>query len=185
MLQCCHRHTLIMGLRSLPWPLNALRLGHTCSNSHGLASSRPPAAKMIYDPTQLSAYSEKPDSRRGDEYGPLWPPMLSEPADGDVDAGLFLPLCPQLLPQGPVGLSRAQQLCLHNACGRPSYIGRSQHGICLQIRTLSCRLRDLSSPSGVLCSQAAGDWRASQPEMLPKRHRAFHTWTGAETLTLA
>ena len=184
MLQCCLRHTLIMGLRRLPWPLNASNSGHTCARHGVLASSRLPTARMLHDQSRQCAYSEKSDNRRGDEYGPLWPPMLSEPANEDLDAGLVLPPCLELLPEGPGGSSSAREPCLCSACSRPLSPGRPQHGICLQIWTMNCRLRGLSSLSGDLCSQAAGDWQASQPKLSHKHHRAIHIWTGARTLTL-
>ena len=137
-----------MSSKALVWPVRSLLALNSCPKRfNGLQHSHI-SQSAIQRPSRLHAYRVNPNNRRGDEYGPMWPPT---PSAADEDDGA--PCLSVLLDDTPKSHDRQEG---PNFKGPQEILQHHADVICC-VDGAGTQLQGPSKPvKGSLCS---GNWR--------------------------
>lgn len=68
-------------------PADTFLMLQRCARPFGFISSPCLSARALHRSTRLHAYGVNPNNKKGDEYGPQWPPMPSSQALEEAASG--------------------------------------------------------------------------------------------------
>ena len=167
---------LSMSSKALVWPVRSLLALNSCPKRfNGLQHSHI-SQSAIQRPSRLHAYRVNPNNRRGDEYGPMWPPT---PSAADEDDGA--PCLSVLLDDTPKSHDR-QEGPNFKESSRMSFRLKKSCSIMLMLYAAqmapahSCRAQ--ASLSRALCARATGGLPTNRHMRLHKHLLDSLTWTG-------